>query len=168
LSQPALIVGRVTEVVLEMSPRWLGLMRWLAANGALEPGGCRVPQDELVREVEIPRRSLVRLVQHMEEAGVLLVRRTTVDGAFGSPRGANIYRLLMNPREWDERAQQVAELRLQRTYERRSAAQRAARARVATPRPPSTRAPAIAPYRPPEAEIAALAATFSDDELEGW
>src|SRR5207244_2251817 len=117
-------------------------------GGALEPCGSRVLQDDLTREVQIPRRSLVRLIQHMEQAGVLLVRRTTVDGAFGAPRGPNNYRLLVSPSEWDERAQQVTEQRLQLSRARRSAAQRAARARVTVPRRLSPRTEPAVGYVP--------------------
>jgi DNA-binding Lrp family transcriptional regulator len=142
-------------------------MRWLASNGAFRPGGIRIPQDELAREVQIPRRSLVRLIQNLETAGVLHVRRTTVDGAFGSPRGSNIYRIVVGETDWMEHIERERARRFIASRQRRSVAQRAARAPAGTRRPAAARSSTL-PYDPPQDEIEALAATYSHDDLAGW
>jgi hypothetical protein len=143
-------------------------MRWLAANGAFEPYGVRIPQDELAREVDIPRRSLVRLIQNLETAGLLHVRRTTVDGAFGSPRGSNIYRIVLREAEWTAHVEHAAARRLIASRQRRSDAKRGVRTPAGTRRRSPWRGSVLEPYVPPQEEIAALAATFSDEDLFGW
>jgi hypothetical protein len=165
-------VGFVIEsACIEASPRWRTLLWWFADHGALQSPGCRVRQDELAGEVGVPRRSLVRLVQRMEDVGVLQVRRTTIDGAFGSPRGPNYYRLLMGPEEWEGCAEAVVSRRVEETRRRRSSAQRLARARESVAR----RVPRSSTLNPAgvlsESEVAVLAeeyADLSDDELSGW
>ena len=169
--------GRVVPgpVPVEVGVRVRMLLRWLAAHGALEPAGCRILQDDLAEQVSIPRRPLARLRERMEEMGVLHVTRTTIDGCFGSPRGANIYRLLVTPDEWDERAEQFAQQQREATRRRRTAGQRAERARSSAveAKPKAVRygavaEPTIGMLTHEELDRIADSFNLSDEELFGW
>jgi hypothetical protein len=110
----------------------------------------------------------VRLLKRLEERAIIRVTRTTIDGGFGSPRGPNIYRILVREADWVERVEQVTTQRLAASRAYRSVAQRAAAAPAGNRGRIPSRGLVIAPYEPPQDEIAALAATYSDVDLTGW
>lgn len=162
--------------LIEASERWTRLMEWFAANGGLEPHGVQIRADELAAQVGIPYRSLLTYTRRMERLRVLHIRRTTVDGAFGSPRAANIYRLLVSPDEWPERRREIIAARRQQIatavaqgsqagiQARRQQAARRSKAADPAARP-QTRIPI------PDQVIEAEARRFvgiPDDELYGW
>jgi hypothetical protein len=132
------------------------------------PSGCRVHQDELSNEVAIPRRSLARLLKRLEELAIIRVTRTTTDGAFGSPRGPNIYRILVSEAKWSERVEHVTARRVIASRRLRSVAQQRSDALAGSTKLATSRGSALEPYEPPQDEIEALAATYSHDDLAGW
>lgn len=84
----------------EESPRWLALLEFLQAHGGTSGKGCRMRQDDIAAGVGMPVTACHDYLKQMEKHELLTVRRTTVDGSFGSPRGANIYRLRCTPEQW--------------------------------------------------------------------
>lgn len=99
-------------VLHEESPMWTAIMRYLHDNGASSGKGCRVRQTDIADAVGLNRKNLWKYIKAMEQYQILTVRRTTVDGSFGSPRGFNIYTLHCTPERWtDELGPAVAQER---------------------------------------------------------
>lgn len=179
---------------MEEQPFWVTLMRFLEEHGSLSGKGCRIKQDELARQVGAPSRRVHDYLHQMEELQVISVRRTTVDGSFGSPRGANIYHSIITVKKWEEhygpavianrrdrlnKHRTILNRNLVREQQRRRLMAKAeelglsvaAAEKVVTPRPARAatqvveREPTFAP-----GELGELVARFASDDgdLDGW
>lgn len=157
-------------VVIETTPRFRALLEWFEAHGALTPAGVRLGQHDLAERTALPHRTMQRLLKRMEELKVLHVQRTTVDGAWGSPRGPNIYRLLITPAEWEEHAEQharetlAARAEVQSKNAREYHANLRRQARGGRVEKPATFVPI------PDDVLETVAAEYDDDgdDLFGW
>lgn len=183
------------KVLREEGPKWVEIMEYLVKHGARTGPGCRRLQSVIAKDVGLGDRCAYEFLKSMESYGILKVRRTTIDGSFGSPRGPNIYHLTCTVEDWvtrlgpaaatDRRARlrarnaaQARNWQRERRRERLEAKLDALGPPPTTPpvRSPRSRPPRVAPAAaapvslvPGAEEIEALAAAYDDDEaLAGW
>src|SRR5882724_7119484 len=150
-------------------------MRHLEEHGARRSPGYRVRQEVLAEQVGIPPRRLREYLARMEEYGLLHVRRTTVDAAFGSPRGFNIYTLKASADDWEQRlGPAYINQRRERLHNRASALARNQQAEIrrkAEGPARKERTPRPSPVVLPRDELDELARAYddeSDEDLAGW
>lgn len=166
------------RTIMEESPRYLAVIRYLDEHGARRPPGLRMRQEELAKAVGVPVRTMRTYLKSMETYGVIVVRRTTIDGAFGSARDFNFYSLRVTADRWEhELGPALAATRKEQLRNRQSAVARnvhrekqrttAGKSRqVAAPRPPAPGAVVL-----DDEEIAVLSAAYDDlpdEALRGW
>lgn len=109
----------------EESPKWVKLMQYFEDHGGRSGKGCRVGVEELKKVVGAHDRTIHEYVKKMEEHGIIKIRRTTIDGSFGSPRGFNIYHLTCTTKQWETKVgPPIIEAVRLRSYKKRSALSR--------------------------------------------
>lgn len=92
----------------ELTPRFERMVKWFDAAGALTKE-VQISRPDLAVAVDIPGRTIDAYAQHAEQMGLLIVRRTTRDGAFGSPRVPNYYKLSMSYKQWRARRKALSD-----------------------------------------------------------
>lgn len=164
------------QLLIEERPEMLTILRFLIDHGARGETGYRERQQTMADELGLDVRRMRGYLRALEKHRLLIVRRTTTDGGFGSPRGFNIYKLRCTVEQYEQLAPQLVELRKDRVAKVRSAKarnrenerrRRSGQTRVG---PPVIPLPVeAAPGVLGDAEVAVLAAEYAGDEdLDGW
>lgn len=166
----------VGQPLIEARPEMVQIVAHLEAHGALRDPGYRVMQQVFADELGLNVRRLRVYLAALETHRLLVVRRTTVDGSFGSPRGPNIYRLKCSTAQYEQLAPELVKLREEKVAKRRSAKARNRENEKRRSRGKSPIGPPVVsiPQKPAPgvlepAEVERLAARYdSDDDLAGW
>lgn len=168
----------VSQPLREERPEMAEIVAYLEHHGALRDPGFREQQPVIAAALGLDVRKLRSYLSALETHRLLVVRRTTVDGSFGSPRGPNIYRLKCTADQYRQLAPELVKLREERIAKRRSAKarnrenekrRRRGQSPVGAPVVAVPQKPAPGVLEPAERErLAARYDSDSDDELAGW
>lgn len=161
----------------EEAPQMVEIVRYLEEHGARREPGFQQRQTVMAEALGLDVRRLRSYLAVLEKHRLLVVRRTTVDGGFGSPRAFNYYKLRCSLEQYLEVMPELVKLRQERVAKRRSAKARnresERRRKRGLPRAPLPPVVALPEKAPPgalaDAEIDVLAAGYgSDEDLAGW